>query len=344
MGARAWLEALLARHWAQPSPTPLARSLQPLAGLYRVLLALRQALYAGGWLHTHRSPVPVLVVGNLVAGGAGKTPVVMALVQALQQQGWMPGVVSRGHGRQASGVALVGRQSSAADVGDEPLLIHQRSRVPVAVGTDRVAAAQRLCQAHPQLNLIIADDGLQHLRWARDVQVIVIDSRGLGNGLLLPAGPLRQAPPGQLDAGTLVLYNATTGSSLWPGFSSQRRLGRLLPLAAWWRGGAVRQHASLPAAPVLAAAGLAQPEPFFAMLRAAGIALQSTLALPDHYDFHSLPWPVGTPAVIVTEKDAVKLAADRPGCEQVWVAPLDFLPDPAFIAAIMAALPRKPSP
>ena len=174
---------------------PLARALLPLSWLYGAVVALRRGLFRTGLLRATRLPVPVVVVGNLIAGGAGKTPTTLALVSLLREQGWTPGIVSRGHGREGAGLYEVTRDSSALHSGDEPLLLHLRSGAPMVVGADRVAAARTLLQRHPEVDLLLSDDGLQHLRLARDVEVIVFDERGAGNGWLLPAGPLREPVP-----------------------------------------------------------------------------------------------------------------------------------------------------
>jgi tetraacyldisaccharide 4'-kinase len=328
----AWVVA----QWAGPKPSPGARLLQPLSWLYRALSAAHRWAYRTGILETQRAPVPVLVVGNLVAGGAGKTPAVMALVALLRQQGWTPGVISRGHGRLGHGVEAVSRQRCAAEVGDEPLLVHLRTGAPVAVGADRAAAARALCQAHPEIDLLIADDGLQHHRLHHDMAVLVFDERGAGNGLLLPAGPLRQRLPQRLPPQQLVLYNAVAASAPLPGFTGQRRLHGVQPLADWWAGQtppADGGWSALQGRPLLAAAGLARPEPFFVMLEAQGLQIHR-LPLSDHHRFDSLPWPAGTTDVIVTEKDAVKLPPERMGSTRVWVARLDFQPEPAFADAL----------
>ena len=323
--------------------------LQPLSWLYAGLAAAHRALYTSGLRATGRAPVPMLVVGNLVAGGAGKTPTVMALVEMLRRQGWTPGVVSRGHGRQGEAVTEVHRHSAASAVGDEPLLIHLRTGAPVVVGADRVAAAQALCSAHPAVDILLADDGLQHHRLHRDAAVWVFDDRGVGNGLRLPAGPLRQALPTRLPPQTLVLYNAARPSTPLPGLTGQRQLGGVLPLDAWWRGehaGADGGWPALQGRPLLAAAGLARPEPFFAMLEARGLQIHR-LPLPDHahFDVDALPWPAGTADVVVTEKDAVKLPPARVAGTRVWVATLDFLPEPAFADALRAlCAPFKRAP
>jgi len=284
--------------------------------------------------------VPVLVVGNLVAGGAGKTPAVIALVGLLRRQGWTPGVVSRGHGRQGGAVRAVTRGSRAAEVGDEPLLIRLRTGAPVVVGADRAAAARTLCAAHPAVDILVADDGLQHHRLKRDMALLVFDERGAGNGLRLPAGPLRQALPSRVPADSLVLYSAGRPSTALPGLTGVRRLTAVLPLDAWWQGQTADTAAEADAGwsalrgrRLLAAAGLARPEPFFLMLEARGLQIDR-LPLADHHRFSPLPWPAGTSDVIVTEKDAVKLPPGSVGTTRVWVAGLDFQPEPAFDAAL----------
>jgi tetraacyldisaccharide 4'-kinase len=331
-----WLTA----QWSLPRPTPAVRLLQPLSWLYGGLAALHRALYRSGLRRVQRAPVPLLVVGNLVTGGAGKTPTVMAVIDLLRAQGWTPGVISRGHGRRDRAVRPVSRQSAAIDVGDEPLLIHLRTGAPVMVGADRAAAACALCAAHPAVDILVADDGLQHHRLHHDLALLVFDERGAGNGLLLPAGPLRETLPRHLQPHQAVLYNATAASTALPGCTGTRRLAGVQPLAGWWAGAplpadggwtALRaRHAGGP--PLLAAAGLARPAPFFAMLEAQGLAIDR-LPLADHATLDPLPWPAGA-SVVITEKDAVKLPPGHAGAQGVWVARLDFQPAPAFADAL----------
>lgn len=331
------LAAWLTAQWARPTPSLGARLLQPLAWLYGALEAAHRGLYRLGWRRAQHAPVPLLVVGNLVAGGAGKTPAVMAVVALLRQQGWTPGVISRGHGRRNAEVLNVTRQQRAADVGDEPLLIHLRTQAPVVVGADRAAAARALCAAHPEVDILVADDGLQHHRLHHDMALIVFDARGAGNGLLLPAGPLRTPMPSGLRADQRVLYNAVIPSTALPGCTGTRRLAGVQPLSDWWAGNPLPADGGWPSlralagtgTPLLAAAGLAQPEPFFAMLDAQGLAIQR-LSLADHHPLQPLPWPADTPCVVLTEKDAVKLPPQGAGAAAVWVARLDFQPEPAF--------------
>ena len=332
-----WVQA----QWAGPAPGAGAQWLRPLSWLYRGLSGLHAGLYRSGLMQVQHAPVPVLVVGNLVTGGAGKTPAVIALVGLLRQQGFTPGVISRGHGRQGTALQQVLRDSPAGEVGDEPLLIQLRTGAPVVVGADRAAAARLLCAAHPEVNLLLADDGLQHHRLHHDRVLLMFDERGAGNGLHLPAGPLRQPVPATLPADTLVLYNAAAPSTRLPGFQGQRRLAGVLPLADWWAGRAPAPDGGWSAlrscqstsGQLLAAAGLARPAPFFDMLEAAGLQVRR-LALADHHPMQPLPWPAETPDVIVTEKDAVKLRPGSTGRTRVWVAPLDFQPEPAFAQAL----------
>jgi tetraacyldisaccharide 4'-kinase len=318
----------------------LARALWPLALLFAGVAMLRRRLYAHGVLPTQRLPVPVIVVGNLIAGGAGKTPTVIATVALLRRHGYRPGIVSRGYGGTQVGPVEVTRASRASESGDEPLLMHLRTTAPLAVGRDRVAAARLLLRAHRQVDVIVSDDGLQHLRLARDVQVLVFDERGAGNGWRLPAGPLREALPATVPARSLVLYNAPGASTALPGTLARRALSGAVPLADWWRGepASTAALAGLRGRPLVAAAGLARPQRFFEMLRAHGLTF-TALALPDHHDYAELPWPDDTPDAIVTEKDAIKLDPARVGATRVWVAPLDFALDASFEDALIALLP-----
>ena len=318
----------------------LACALLPLATAFGALTALRRGLYRVGLLKAHALPVPVIVVGNLIAGGAGKTPTVIAIVGLLRRHGFTPGVVSRGYGGSHIGLLAVTRAVPAAQSGDEPLLMHLRTGAALVVGRDRVAAARDLLRRHPRVDVIVSDDGLQHLALARTAQVIVFDERGVGNGWLLPAGPLREALPRTPPPRSLIVYNAAAPSTPLPGTLARRGLAGVVPLRDW-RAGAAAAPAALEALrgrPLVAAAGLARPERFFAMLRDAGLSFGS-LPLPDHHDYATLPWPADTPDVVLTEKDAIKLDPTRSGATRIWVAPLDFDLDAAFETALLALLP-----
>jgi tetraacyldisaccharide 4'-kinase len=336
--ATRFADALQAAWWQSP-PNALSRRLRPLCAVYAALSRINKAIT---W--PRRLDVPVIVVGNLVVGGAGKTPTVIALVRLLRVYGWTPGVVSRGYGRRSGGVVHVHGDSSAAECGDEPLLIHLRTEAPVVVGRNRVSAARALRREHPTVDILISDDGLQHHRLARDAQVIVFDERGAGNGLLLPAGPLREPLPEVVPTSTLVLYNAWRPPITLPGWMGTRHLTGVLSLEDWRCGHAPLADSwrALHGRRVVAAAGIASPQRFFTHLQGEGV-LFTALPLPDHHDFIELPWPRGTADVVLTEKDAVKLAGRSFGDTRIWVAPLDLELDLGFAAAIKRLFPNPPS-
>lgn len=294
--------------------------------------------------------MPVLVVGNLVVGGAGKTPTVIALAQALQRRGWHPGIVSRGYGGQrpdARKPLQVHADSAALETGDEPLLMALRTGLPVWVCSQRVAAAKALCAHHPEVDVLISDDGLQHPALHRDAELVVFDDRGAGNGLQLPAGPLREPLPGGLPRQTRALYNAGRPSTPLPGPCAHRRLTGVQQLTTWW--GTRETPKNLEAwrgRRVLAAAGIGHPERFFSMLEQAGLVVERW-PLADHAPLSPRPWPADTPCVVMTEKDAVKLpssALSPSEATALHVATLDFeLPDSTVDALEQLLLPlRRP--
>ena len=308
--------------------------LLPLAWCYGGIVRLRRWLYRVGWLASQRLPVPVVVVGNVVTGGGGKTPLVLALLAHLQSQGVAVGVVSRGYGRTTHDCREVLPASAASEVGDEALLIRRRCTAPVFVAARRADAARALLHAYPQTQLLLCDDGLQHQALQRDIEICVFGAAGLGNGRLLPAGPLREPWPRPVD---WVLSSATT--PLPSAYAIQRGLadsavasdGRRVPLAA------------LRSQPAWAVAGTANPGEFFAMLQSVGLHLAASIALPDHYAFQN--WkpeaPQGTP-LLCTEKDAVKLWPRLPQALAVVLElrlPAEFLR--AFDQRLTALLAKR---
>lgn len=328
------LQGALLRSWTRRGP--LAWALWPLSLIFRTLVAMRRQFYQWGWLHSAQVDAMVIVVGNVVAGGAGKTPTVIALVRHLQAQGLQVGVVSRGYGRSSQECLEVLSNSLPQDVGDEPLLVQRATGVPVFVADTRHAAASVLLVRHPQTQILVCDDGLQHYALYRNLEICVFDDRGTGNGFALPAGPLREPWPrtqvarvGQADNRLLVLH---TGKH--PAFAGHTAQRSLAPHAVRRDGNTVPWSAlqAADAKPLLALAGIAQPESFFAMLRAGGLTLAHTLALPDHYDFDSLSRTSHEGyQLICTEKDAMKLWQHVPDALAI---PLVQTMDATFLTAL----------
>lgn len=315
-----------------------ALALWPLSQIFRGLAAARRAAFRRGWLAYARLPVPVVIVGNLTVGGTGKTPSVIALVQALQQAGFHPGVLSRGYGARPASPREVRADARPDDVGDEPLLIAQRCPVPVWVFPDRAAAGRALLAAHPSCDVLVCDDGLQHYALQRTVEIAVFDHRLGGNGFLLPAGPLREPLSRPRDAN---LINDPFQSPL-PDWPNTFRLG--LELSHAWcvsQPELQRPLGHFAGRRVLAAAGIGAPERFFATLRGAGLTID-TLPLPDHYDFARNPFDAAQADVIlVTEKDAVKCVAWRDA--RIWAVRIEAALDARFVSLVVEKLRGHPS-
>jgi tetraacyldisaccharide 4'-kinase len=315
----------LQRAWLQRGA--LARLLWPVSKLFGALAALRRTLYGIGWLQSEHAGVPVVVVGNVVAGGAGKTPAVMAIVRHLQALQVPVGVISRGHGRRTGDCREVLESSDPREVGDEPALVRRSTGAPVFVARRRIEAARALRARYPGIRVIVSDDGLQHLALARDIEICVFDDRGIGNGWLLPAGPLREPWPRPSD---FVLH--TGEHPAFGGYTAQRALAD----EALRSDGATVPLRSLAGRALVAVAAIAKPEAFFQMLRARGLAPAKCIALPDHHHFDDwIPLAPAHFAVLCTEKDAVKLWRRQPDALAV---PLRFVPEPAFLAALDAKL------
>ncbi|MEW6023536.1 MAG: tetraacyldisaccharide 4'-kinase [Pseudomonadota bacterium] len=329
------LEATLTRAWLRRGP--LACALWPVSLLFRALAALRAALYRAGVLKSGRLPVPVVVVGNIFIGGTGKTPLTIWLAEALVEAGVRPGVISRGHGSEGEAPRAVTLDADAALVGDEPLLIARRTGVPVFVGRQRVEAGRALLAAHPEVDVLLTDDGLQHYALARDVEVVLFDGRGVGNGWLLPAGPLREPPSRRRDVTvvnapemTPALARAVGGQPFrmaLAGDTAEQLLDakQRVPLAAF----AGKR--------ILAAAGIGNPGRFFAMLRGAGLSFEE-LPLPDHHDFRDNPFAdVDADVILITEKDAVKCGQleNLKHDPRLWVVPVSARIDAALAQQIV---------
>ena len=292
-------------------------------------------LFRFGIFKSERFPVAVVVVGNLVVGGAGKTPLVIALATYLQARGYRVGVVSRGYGRTVQDTIEVSADTPVEASGDEPALIKRATGAPVFVAEKRVQAVRLLLAAYPDTEVVLSDDGLQHYALRRDIEIAAFDDRGVGNGWLMPAGPLREPWPGRKKRGIdLILHTGQTPT--FGGFSSTRKLadhavaadGSTMPLAA------------LQGKPLIALAAIAEPDVFFRMLRQLGLVLQNTISLPDHYDFKGSDLSaLAGQTVLCTEKDAVKLfprqgSGHNGSPVKLWAIPLEFTPEPAFLSAL----------
>ncbi|PUA16892.1 tetraacyldisaccharide 4'-kinase [Glaciimonas sp. PCH181] len=349
----------------------LACVLWPLSLVFRLVVGVRRGLYLVGWRTRTRLPVPVIVVGNIYIGGTGKTPLTIWLVQALRLAGYTPGVISRGYGANPESTArLVTATSLAADVGDEPLLITRRVQCPLVVGRNRVAAGQLLLQTHPEVDVILSDDGLQHYPLQRDIEIVLCDSRGNGNGWLLPAGPLREPATRRRDFTVVNLGpTAVLPASLPPDAMRMNLLGEIaerlgdrtetrdllsfmhFPTASEDK---LAQPTALTraAAPsvrlaprLLAAAGIGNPQRFFTMLSGLGLVFES-LALPDHYDFSANPFAaLDAEIILITEKDAVKCSQIETlkNDPRVWVVPVTAQIDGALAHQIVEKLRGHPT-
>ncbi|WP_226806784.1 tetraacyldisaccharide 4'-kinase [Candidatus Vallotia cooleyia] len=324
----AYIGHIFSREWQRRGV--LAYTLWPLSQLFSAVSALRRLAYTRGWCKTWHISVPVVVVGNVTVGGTGKTPTVIALIEALRDAGFRSGVVSRGYGSRIVRPTAVSPTSPPSLAGDEPLLIVRRTKVPMWVCPDRAAAARALIQAHREVDVIISDDGLQHYRLARDIELVVFDHRLGGNGFLLPAGPLREQLSRSRDA-TLINNPDEHSFPPWP---STFRLA-LQPADAWHLD---NPHLRRPLAQfagqrVLAAAGIGEPERFFATLRSSGLA-PATRALPDHYPFDENPFVTDrADAILITEKDAVKCTTWHD--VRLWAVPVDATLDSRLISLVL---------
>ncbi|MDH4234392.1 MAG: tetraacyldisaccharide 4'-kinase [Gallionella sp.] len=321
-----WLQ----NHWYRI--TPLHLILFPVSLIFRVLVTLRRAMYRNLVFPSDQLLIPVIVVGNISVGGTGKTPLTLALAQQLVKHGWHPLIISRGYGGKAQKPQQVEAESTAQQVGDEPLLMARRGICPVWVGRDRVATAHAAMQTHPQCDVVLCDDGLQHYRLRRDVEIAVVDgARGFGNSLLLPAGPLRE-PVARLQAVDAVVVN---GGAPLPGQYTMHLAGELFynlldpgTTATADHFLATRNHA---------VAGIGHPQRYFQHLERLGIPF-TLHAFPDHHPYSANDLDFADcDAILLTEKDAVKCAAFADA--KYWVLRVDAKIDPTLIDHILRKMP-----
>ena len=316
------LARLLPRWWYQRGLSPFLLPLLPLSWLFRLVVAVRRGVCRRGLLRSFRLAVPVIVVGNLTVGGSGKTPLVIWLVQRLRAQGFHPGIISRGYGGVEGQVRVAKADSQAAEVGDEPLLLARRCNVPVFVGRDRVAAGAALLAAHPECDVIVSDDGLQHYRLHRDAEIVMFDGRGAGNGRLLPAGPLRE-PLKRLGAVTAIVWNSAPPSSRLTGIAVPQFSMRLTSDCFHALDDDSRRCTTddLRSKKLYALAGIGDPSRFFAELSALGLVFEAH-PFPDHHAYAPEDLMFARDGtLLMTEKDAVKCASFR--LHDAWMLPVE---------------------
>ena len=317
------------RVWYQGAVSGLV--LLPFSGIYWLVLKVRTLLYRLGVLRTFKAHAPVVVVGNITAGGTGKTPTVVWLVNRLREKGYTPGVVSRGYGGSKSGTSMrVDADSDAAVVGDEPVLIARRGQCPVAVDSDRIRAASMLVE--DGVDVIVADDGLQHRRLERDYEICVIDGRRkLGNGRILPAGPLRE-PAQRLNDVDKVLVNGGD-------FNGATRFDLVAGDARRLNGSLLRPLQGFRDKTVHAVAGIGNPQRFFDLLRAHGIQVIEH-GFADHATIRPAELDFGDDFdVFMTEKDAVKMSDRLP--DKYWYVPVDLEMDKVSASVLIASIESR---
>lgn len=334
------LHHVFEKHWQNPNPI-LHFLLSPLSWIFAQIVAKRRTRFLSGSLKTQKLPVPVVVVGNIHVGGTGKTPITAALVRGLQQQGIRVGVISRGYGRKSREIQLLNAQSTADEVGDEPLMLFRQTGVPIAVGAERYEAGMALLAAYPDLQIIVLDDGLQHYRLARDVEICVFPAADVGRNDLdvLPNGCLRETMNRLNDVDFIVVSHSdavlmpVSFSAAKPIFYSQTQIGqpyRFTNQQETWFSGSLKNNETCSAV-----AAIARPQRFFDALRQFGLVLGETRVLPDHavLDVNDLP---DADYVFITEKDAVKLSENVPN--HIWVLPISATITPDLAAAVWQKL------
>jgi len=307
------------RHWSHRGA--FAWLLWPASLVFGVVVFLRRLLFKLHILKSHKAGIPVIVVGNLTAGGSGKTPLVLWIVELLREHRWKPGIVSRGYGGSVQHPIEANIASDPAEVGDEPILLARRSGCPVWVAPDRVAACRVLREKHPECDVIVTDDGLQHYALARDIEICVVDGRGFGNGFLMPAGPLRE-PPSRLRSVDAVVAHGAKGVA---GHDMKLEGDQLVCMA---NAHDVRPAKSFAGQKVHAVAGIGDPKRFFLDLARFGMK-PVPHPFPDHHPFVAGDLEFGDAApLVMTEKDAVK--CKRFAKANHWVFPVRASLDPAF--------------
>jgi len=323
-----WLDA---RWYGRPG---ILYALAPLSLAYRGARALRAWAYRRSFAASVRLPVPVIVIGNITAGGTGKTPLTIWLTDRLRVRGCTPGVICRSYGASAALAAEVQRNDAPSARGDEAVLLANRLDCPVWSGPDRGETARALLRANPQIDLLVCDDGLQHAALARDCEIAVIDAqRGLGNGWLLPVGPLRD-PPARLASVDAIVVNGENPSANLP---SHRPRFRMRLEGHIFRGledaSRTAEAADFTGLRIAAVAGIGNPDRFFAHLQALGLRFDAR-RFPDHHAFSASDFALpGIEIILMTEKDAIKCRAIAD--PRMWVLPVAALVDDALLELVL---------
>lgn len=312
----------------------------PLSWLYQLLSKIRRVAYRCGIFKTYQLSAPVVVVGNISVGGTGKTPLVIWLALALKQAGYTPAIISRGYGGSAQSICAVNIDNDPSVVGDEPILLAKHSGCPVWVGRDRVAVGQALLSAHPECDVIISDDGLQHYRLQRDVEIAVVDSmRGFGNGYRLPAGSLRESPARLAEVDAVIKNgNATIGlpTNVATTFVMQLQTMQFYQLLQSQNQCSATAFADKK---VHAIAGIGNPDRFFQTLRELGLSFESHV-FADHHAFQVQDLQIADADIILmTEKDAVKCKAFANS--HCWVLPVVAQLESTFLPHLLLQLKAK---
>lgn len=342
------LNNLIERHWQHPYWW-LSILLLPLSFVFSLIIFLRSFLFRAKILAIKNLPIPVVIVGNINVGGVGKTPILITLATQLTQKNLKVGIVSRGYGRKNKQTLLVDPKGDSSIYGDEPLMIAQKTGVPIAVSTSRYEAGLLLLKNHPDLSLILSDDGLQHYALARDIELLVVNQKlGLGNGYLLPQGPLRESPSRLKKVSAIICTDRHNNKNPSldqvihmankPLFSSQLFVEEAYRLDIPEQTAPLSQLAEK-YHDIAALAGIGVPQKFYDTLQTHGVKPKAFFSFPDHHDYREEDLPKDFDIIITTQKDATKLQAF--GLKNLWVLPISVEIEPNLTDWLIRALENK---
>ena len=336
------LYQIIEQHWQKPNPF-LRLILSPFSALFRKIVAKRRAQFLAGSLKTQKLSIPVIVIGNIHAGGTGKTPITAALVNALQQRGYQVGIISRGYGRQSRQTHVLHSGSNAHEAGDEPLMLFKQTHAPTAVANKRYDAGRALITQYPNLQMIICDDGLQHYALERDVEICVFPNSDVAQKHLdvLPNGSLREPLTRLNDVDFIVISNGIPSKTDL--FRQPEKLffsqTHVLPPYRFNNPTETLHSNHLKNTDIcIAIAGIARPQRFFQSLQQQGFSLHKTITLPDHASIHLDQLPAAD-YIFITEKDAAKLPQNTPN--HIWVLPIYASIEPDLAQAVLTRLAHQ---